>query len=125
MSGFEVIGLVLGIYPIVVTLCEQYRAAKAGEGFEKLIRRLDTEQFLFEDFVTRLLAPDVEESELIHLKTATDLNCWKDNNLRKQLEHRHGFRKTKHIISTIQDLYELLQSIQNDLPGAARSFVST
>lgn len=124
MSGFEVIGVVLGAYPIVLTLCQKYRAARSGEGFEKLIRRLDIEQFLFEDFVSRLLGPDIEESELIRLKTSKDVSCWKDNSLQEKLEHRHGFKKTKHIISILQDLSELLQSISDDLPGAARSFVS-
>lgn len=123
MSGFEVIGVVLGVYPIVLNACQLYRAARSGDGIEKLIRRLDIERFLFEDFVSRLLGPDVEESQLLRLKTSRDLSCWKENDLQTKLEQRHGFVKTKHIIAVITDLNDLLLSIQRDLPGVARSFV--
>jgi hypothetical protein len=123
MSGFEVIGVVLAVYPVVLNACQLYKATRSGEAIEKLIRRLDIEQFLFDDFVSRLLGPDVGESQLLRLKTSTDLGSWKENDLQAKLEQRHGFVKTKHIISLINDLNELLQSIQRDLPGVARSFV--
>jgi hypothetical protein len=121
MSGFEVIGLVLGLYPIVV---DAYRKSK-GEGIEKAIRRLETEHLLFDDFVSRLLGPDLqlEEGQLLRLKTSKDPAFWKENNLRAKLEHRYGFVRTKNIISFINDLNKLLQDIGKELPGAARSFV--
>jgi len=118
--------VVLGVYPIVLNACQLYKATRSSDGIEKLIRRLDIERFLFEDFVTRLLGPDVEESQLLRLKSSKDpydLGCWKDNDLQSKLEQRHGFVKTKHIISVITDLNNTLLSIQRDLPGVARSFV--
>lgn len=120
MSGFEVIGLVLGLYPIVL---DAYKKSK-GEGIEKAIRRLEIEKFLFDDFVTRLIGPDLqlEEGQLVRLKASKDPACWKENDLQARLEHRYGFSKTKHIISLINDLNKLLLAIEKDLPGAARSF---
>lgn len=123
MSGFEVIGLVLAFYPVVLDV---YKKCK-GEGIEKAIRRLEIERFLFDDFVSRLLGPDLqlEEGQLLRLKSSKDLNCWKENDLQAKLEHRHGFVKTKHVISLINDLHTSLQAIERDLPGAARSFVGS
>lgn len=121
MSGFEVIGLVLGLYPIVV---DAYRKSK-GEGIEKAIRRLETEHLLFDDFVSRLLGPDLqlEEGQLLRLKTSKDPAFWKENDLQAKLEHRYNFVRTRNIISLISDLNKLLQDIGKELPGAARSFV--
>lgn len=124
MSGFEVIGVLLAVYPVVVTACNAYKAASTGDGYEKLIRRLNMEAFLFDDFVSRLLGPDIGESQLLRLKSSSDPGFWKENNVQGKLEQRHGALRTQHILSLINDSNTLLRSIQRDLPGAGRAFVS-
>jgi hypothetical protein len=123
MSGFEIVGIILGVYPIVVTACQAYQAARFGDGYEKLIRRLDMERFLFDDFVSRLLGPDIGESQLLQLKKSTDAGFWQENKVQSKLETRHGVLRTQHILSLIKDSNDLLRSMQRELPGAGRAFV--
>jgi len=127
MSGFEVIGVVLGVYPVVLKACQLYKVTTSGDGIEKLIQRLKTERMIYDDIVNKLLRPNVDERQLARLKASTngeDLGCWDDYDLQARLKERLGFEKAQHIISIIKDLNELLESIQRDLPGVARTFVS-
>jgi len=129
MSGFEVFGAVaaaLSLYPVLLTACETYKVAKSsGTGFDKIIRRLKTERVVFENFLITLLRPDVEERTLAQLlDNPGESPCWRDPALYTRLKDRHGYNTIEHILSIIRELNVLLRSIEDSLPGVARSFVS-
>ncbi|KAH8596650.1 hypothetical protein B0O99DRAFT_685645 [Bisporella sp. PMI_857] len=125
MSGLEAIGLVLGLYPVLLKACQIYKAAKSGTGIDKVIQRLQTERLVYKGFVNNLLLPDVNERQLALLVTSTSaqvVHCWNNEDIFQRVKARHGFETTKQILSIIKDLGELLQSIEKELPGVARSF---
>ncbi len=128
MSGFEVIGVILGVYPVLVNAYQAFTAAKSDKGVESLYRKLKTEQVIYNHFVYNLLRPNVSEPQLLRLQTTSDaqyLDCWRDADLEASLKERLGWQRAQHIISIVKDVGQLLQSMEKDLPGAGRQFVSS
>jgi hypothetical protein len=127
MSGFEVIGVVLGVYPVVVNIYQGLR--KSNQGVEALIRGLKTEEIIYNEWVSHLLGPNVSEAELFRLKatrgsSTEDLAGWHDFHLQTNLTARLGFAKAAHILTSVREINQLLESMRVDLPGAGRQFVS-
>lgn len=120
MSGFEVIGVILGLYPIIGTALVAYKATKGGKGAKKLIRDLKVEKVIFRDFVHNLLAPNVTEAELVRLK---DLDChdatsW--TNAAVAATGRLGLEKATLIIEILLEICDLLKSLQTGLSPSNR-----
>jgi hypothetical protein len=129
MSGFEVIGVVLGVYPVVVDAYRAYTATKSRQGVESLIRKLRIEEIIYDGWVSRLLAPNVSEAELLRLKTTKsndprDLSSWQDLNMQSNLTARLGFQRAHQILSIVKEIGQLLESMKEDVPGVGREFVS-
>ena len=81
MSGLEVAGLILGIYPLVGGAVSVYKATKTSKPAAALIRRLKTEEVIYRQFVRNLIAPDISE-EGIHMLMGQE--TW-DPNRRRML----------------------------------------
>ncbi|RYP79085.1 hypothetical protein DL771_000063 [Monosporascus sp. 5C6A] len=69
MTGFEIIGIVLGTIPIAVSLAEEYRKAiqawrKYDREVKRLILRLKTEQNLLQSHCEKLLSGIVNHAEI-------------------------------------------------------------
>jgi hypothetical protein len=129
MSGFEVIGVVLGVYPVVMDAYRAYTATKSRQGIESLIRKLRIEEIIYDGWVSRLLAPNVSEAELLRLKTTRsndprDLSSWQDLNMQSNLTARLGFQRAHQILSIVKEIGQLLESMKDDVPGVGREFVS-
>ena len=117
MSGFEVIGVILGVYPLIVNALEVYKATKAGKQALSLARNLKTEEIIFGEFVYHLLAPNVSEADLVRLKdpTSPDLDLWKNITLQANLRDRLGSEKAGVVVEALQEINELLRSLQDEL----------
>lgn len=127
MSGFEVIGVVLGVYPIVVTAWEAFSQTKGDKGIHQLTRRLKIEETIYREFVKHLLGPNASEAQQCRLMAPTspdNLEAWQDTALQSNLRERYDFEKATLIVSILQDLSKLLDSMKKELPGAGRAFVS-
>lgn len=129
MSGFEVIGVVLGVYPVVVDAYRAYTATKSRQGIDSLIRKLRIEEIIYDGWVSRLLAPNVSEADLLRLKTTKsndprDLSSWQDLNMQNNLTARLGFQRAHHILSIVKEIGQLLESMKDEVPGVGREFVS-
>jgi hypothetical protein len=129
MSGFEAIGIVLGVYPIVLDAYRAYTATKSRQGMESLIRKLRIEEIIFDGWVSRLLSPDVSEAELVYLKrtNSTDprgIGFWQDLDMQSNLKSRLGFERAHQILSIVKEIGQLLESMKEDVPGVGREFVS-
>lgn len=93
MSGFEVIGIILGAYPLLMTALEVYNETRSGKGARRLVLSLKTEEAIFNNFIHHLLAPPViSEAELIRLTDPTrpDLDPRQDVELERKLNARLG-----------------------------------
>jgi len=67
MSGFEAIGLIMGIYPIVTQLAQTYSTMKLGGGSRQLSRKLETEATIYDKIARDLLASVASQEEIQRL----------------------------------------------------------
>lgn len=113
MSGFEVVGLVLAIYPLVINGIQFYKACKSGQGWGLLLQEYKTEQIIYTEFVYHLLASDISEADLRQLTTRKKPNqgLWRDKKLNDGLQERLGKDKSEVVISTLEEMDKLLISI--------------
>lgn len=115
MSGFEVIGVILGLYPLIGTALMTYKATKGGKGAKKLVRDLKVEELIFGEFVHHLLAPNVTEAELVRLKDPKSLNATSWRNAATSMRNRLGLDKARIVIEISQEICALLKTLQKEL----------
>jgi len=119
MSGFEVIGVVLAIWPVVVNGLAMYKATKDGRAYGTLLNELRTEEFVYREFVQHLLQADVPEADLVQLtdRKRSNVGLWKDRALNFSLERRLGHEKSKLVQETLVKMEKLLVSLGEKLGG--------
>lgn len=115
MSGFEVVGVILGLYPIIGTVLKAYKASKGGKGAQQLIRVLKVEELIFGEFVHHLLAPNVSEAELVLLKASSSHDPLLWTNAAASMTRRLGLEKARLIVEILQEMCILLRSLQGEL----------
>ena len=117
MSGFEIIGVILGVYPCIVEALALYKATKAGNGAASLSRNLKTESIIFGEFVYYLLAPSVSDDEYARLKDpkSPDVGLWKNPKLQSQLRARLGSEKAEVVVDILQEVKAILNWLQREL----------
>lgn len=117
MSGFEVLGLILGVWPLVVNGFTLYKTANGGLGTALLVHRLKIEETIYEDFVCHLLAADVTETELVQLsdREKPDLQLWKDPALHAKLHKRLGEKKSAIVLTTCERMRDSLTYLRKQL----------
>jgi hypothetical protein len=113
MSGFEAIGLVLGVWPLVINGLQLYKAAKNGQGWDPLCDEFRVEELIYIDCVRHLLAADVSEGDLLQLTTRDkpSKHLWKDPALQKSLEKRLGPERTTIVLKTLPEMKTILSSL--------------
>src|SRR5271156_2699676 len=119
MSGFEVIGVVLGVWPVVLNGLALYKATKDGRGYGLLLNELRTEEIVYREFVQHLLQADVPEADLVQLtdRKRSNVGLWKDQALHFSLERRLGHEKSKIVLETLAEMDKLLASLGEKLGG--------
>jgi hypothetical protein len=110
MSGFEAVGLALGIWPVVVNALESYKLAVSGQGWDLIYNEFRIEEAIYVGCVEHLLQGCVTEAELTQLCSREKPNqfLWKetlmDPRVRNSLERRLGPRKTPIVLETLQEI---------------------
>ena len=128
MSGWEVIGLVLALYPIVETAVKLYGEAKPGHTASCLIRKLKTEALIYDQFVRNLLEPVLPTSVIERLldRSSSDLAAtWRDGELHKELLDRLGPIKSSHLLDLLVDMNKRLKALEIELTNISRGTVKT
>ena len=126
MSGFEVVGVILGAYPLLITALEVYKETRSGKGARRLVRNLKTEEVIFKNFIHHLLAPPViSEAELARLTdpTCPDIELWKDTALQTRLAARLGHENACVVVDILQEIDGLLSLLRNDLTPSDHGIV--
>lgn len=127
MSGFEVVGVILAAYPLLMTALGVYTESRSGKGALRLVRHLKTEEAIFNNFIHHLLAPPIfSEAELIRLTDSTlpDLDLWKDVTLQTRLTARLGRENASIVVEILQEINQLLHLLRNDLTLIDHGMVS-
>ena len=119
MSGFEVIGVMLGVWPVVVNCLTMYKATKDGRGYGLLLNELRTEEIVYREFVQHLLQADVPEADLVQLtdKKRSNKDLWENRELHFSLERRLGHEKSKVVLEYLVEMDKLLGSLGEKLSG--------
>src|SRR5436305_13527951 len=117
MLGFEIVGVILAIWPMVKTAVALHKARKNGRENDLLLHQLDTEELIFRESVHRLLASDVSEAELIQLSDSNrpNVDLWKNEALQSNLKRRLGHDKSKTVLKTLEEMGGLLESLREKL----------
>lgn len=117
MSGFEVIGAVLGVWPVVLKPLALYKATKDGREAAPLLNQLRTEEQVFREFVRLLLASDFSEADLLQLsdRQKPNLGLWKDKALHFTLERRLGHEESKLVLVTLEEMDNILTTLNEKL----------
>jgi hypothetical protein len=115
MSGFEIVGLVLAAWPVVVNSVSLCKATMGRRGADSLRTQLDTEEFIFRQFVHDLLSSDVADADLVQISDSNKPNTsfWKNRVLHSKLEARLGPDGTKIVLSSLEEMGKLLTSLRD------------
>jgi hypothetical protein len=126
MSGFEIVGLLLGLYPIVVDAVSVYKATKTGRAATSLIRKLRIEEVIYRQFVHKLLAPNVEGEDIYQLyfnQQPPDIDRWQAVALNQKLRLRLGSDKADLILQILREIDNLLKDLNTELSSISRGMV--
>jgi hypothetical protein len=116
MSGFEAVGAVLGLWPVVINAFIAYEATKDNTGCDLLLHELETEEIIYREFVHHLLASDVSETDLLQItdRQKPNVGLWKDKALHASLERRLG-DKSEVVVKTLKDMDNILATLNEKL----------
>lgn len=119
MSGFEVVGIVLGAIPLVISALEHYAETaatvrvirKAAQEFRTVARKLEAEHLIFRNALTNLLndCTSIKPETLKVLLHDLDSSAWKDSNVEIALSKRLG--------GSLRSYHEHVRSISAALRG--------
>ncbi|KAK4167893.1 hypothetical protein QBC43DRAFT_310437 [Cladorrhinum sp. PSN259] len=121
MSGVEAMGLILGLYPIVLDLTKTYTATRAN-GLSSLRRSLTVLEALYLQTCTGLLQsalPPREVRSLLHTGGPGNKDqsgsLWKDPTLHKRLETRLGPEKLSAALELLNEIRSSLDQVKTEL----------
>jgi hypothetical protein len=130
MSGFEAVGLALGIWPLVVNALEAYKLGVSGQGWDLVCFQFKPEEVIYMECVSNLLQGSVSEAGLAQLCSREKPNrfLWKeklsDPTVRNSLERRLGPKRTPIVLGTLQRIDEHLATLCQKIEIADAFLVS-
>jgi hypothetical protein len=128
MSGFEVVGVVLGVIPLLISAAEHYddvfkpfkRFKKYAPELELYQQKLKTQKTIFMNQCQLLLTALTGRESAKEMLREKDHPSWNDNVLRKKLGEQLGSSREA-CEATVQMISVKLKSIEED----AESFGAT
>ncbi|KAI1385761.1 uncharacterized protein F4822DRAFT_445662 [Hypoxylon trugodes] len=101
MSGIEIVGLVLGAFPIAITALGKYREiSKRLELFNKI----RPQYMRFED-----------EEKINHLLSDSSNTCWEDKNIAELLRRQLGDDSYQLVLGCIEGIKDAVQKLNHEL----------
>lgn len=121
MSGFEVIGVLLGVYPLVADGLKTCKALKSGQGISRLENDLNNEIDRYITFLGCILGVEFAIEARNSLDDGKSLNLSPAQRAKLQnLPQRLGKTKAGVICSTLNDSKNLLESMQDQISKALK-----
>jgi hypothetical protein len=121
MSGLEIVGVILGVIPILQLGLDQFH----GERFRALVkyqqtirsiyRKLELEHAQLHSTCEKLLSPVADEDRVAELLAKPKGSLWKDIDLEEKLMDHLGQKKYELFITTIKELASLIIKLRDDL----------
>ncbi|KAK1836111.1 hypothetical protein QBC39DRAFT_430261 [Podospora conica] len=121
MSGIEIVGAILALYPIAVDLAKGYKQMKWNDS--ELHRVLLVASQLYDRTVKDLLTSAVSYGEMQRLVPSNgpiNHRLWKDEGLQQKLQDRLGPHKFPLAMQHLTEMKTLLDQVQLELPSMSR-----
>lgn len=114
MSGIEVVGLVLGTIPLILTAIEKYKAVQSWKKYSRelssLRRSLSANLKILESTLERLLTGLVAETELEEMISEPFGPLWKDKRIHGAIRTRL-WNSYKIFEDTVEDMNEAIEQV--------------
>ena len=125
MSGFEVVGLVLAIYPMLIDGIRTYQKLRSGQLLADLLKDVLEEQIVFHNWIGHLLMRSVPAQELRDLldHNSAAFARWHDHRLHQIIEQSYGRVQASFLLETLADVHGELERIKGDLSTLKSSAV--
>jgi hypothetical protein len=125
MSGFEVAGVILALYPALKLMADSYKAIKPGRSARKISRDLDTQAVIYEGILKELLASVLPEEAVKRLMKdkSSGSSLWEELNLRGKLRRRLGTDKLRLTLEYLTEISRVLEILRTDLNNMNRGTV--
>ena len=121
MSGFEIIGVILALVPIVSGGIDGYKCLRDGPESRQLERSFKTQRVIFLNTIEELIYPLVSDSQLQTLLKDPNGRLWKDKQLSARLaNHLDGAYPIFNEI--MEDIKVVMSELQNTLSAEVRIF---
>ena len=113
MSGFEIVGVILGLVPIVTGSIEHCRSLNDMRDLRQLERSFKTQRNIFENTIEELLSPLLSDVQLARLLEDPNNASWQDTTLSAKLEEHLGgdYQSFKEIVEDVKLMMGELQNI--------------
>ncbi|KAF7504982.1 hypothetical protein GJ744_001503 [Endocarpon pusillum] len=127
MSGFEVAGVVLALFPIIVDVVRSYKHLVSGQSLEYLIKDIFAEQIIFRSWMGHLLMPSVPVEALRDMldPKSNKFGRWQDPVLHSAVQQSFGTTITAFLLVTLNDIHKELCAIKRALSYTTLPDVNT
>ena len=117
MSGFEIAGIVLALFPIIVDGVRTYKHLTSGQSLEYLIKDILAEQIIFRSWIGHLLMPSVPVEALRDMldPKSNKFGRWQDPGLQSAVQQSFGTITTAYLLATLNDIHKELCAIRSAL----------
>jgi len=129
MSGAEIVGVVLGLWPIVITLAETYKNMK-GTGSGALSSQVLIARTVYDQTMRALLSSVVSDQELGQLldllpasRAGQGQPTWATEELRAKLSAKIGEEKLSVVFDRLGDMESCLDKVKRELENMCKSGV--
>jgi hypothetical protein len=117
MSGFEIVAVVLALFPIIVDGVHTYKQLRSCQPLEHLIKDILAEQIIFRNWIGHLLVPSVPVEALRDMfdPKSNQFGRWQDPGLQSAIEQSFGITTTAYLLITLNDIHKELCAIKSAL----------
>ena len=113
VSGFEIVGVILGLVPLVTGSIEHCRSRNDMRDLRQLERSFKTQRHIFENTIEELLSPLLSDVQLARLLEHPSDTLWQDMNLSAKLEAHLGedYESFQEILEDVKIMIDELHNI--------------
>ena len=115
MSGFEIVGVILGVAPLVLSSIDYWKSGITGKEMRQLERRFKTQHNIFLNTIEEIFSPFVSDGQLVKLLKNPKGPTWQDPQMSGRLKEHLGesYESFEGIVEDVKDMMIELQESLN------------
>jgi hypothetical protein len=126
MSGFEVVGLILALYPVVVDAVVYCKKVRSGEIINDLLEEVRAEKVIFCGWIQTLCVTQISGTDVNGIvNPASDVFAlWQQSSFLNNLLAAHAAEAIASIVATLTSIHAELEHVLQELDKINPSGVS-